>query len=451
MKIILLLVLYYNVILAQSLSIDLNKALEIALENNKQHKISKLALEIAKTQYKQAQSLNYPILDMNIIALREKEDRTFSMRSQIDMSSLPIPGVSSIPLNIETTAMGRDTVISSLDLLYPLYTGGKISSIIKQAQINKLLAKTSIIREKQNVIFDIKKYYYAFTLSSQLEKLASDTLDQMQFISALTKDFYENGNSLNIKKTDYLHIQLVVSLVKSTLAKIQAKRDMLRLALINTMGISWNTKVKILVSSKEVKEKKYQLESLVEEAFTSNIDIKKVKLALQITQEQINEAKAEYYPDVALSASLNNIYNSYEFGILNDDQENSWKVGILAKMTLFNAKRTSYKIMEKKLNKKKMIVLSEILKEATAIQIQSEFIKVNTSYKQMQTLKEAKTIAKEHRILNTRGYQIDVITIEKVIESQYMEAYIKADYFKYVHDYKLSLAKIDKLLGKELN
>jgi hypothetical protein len=43
----------------------------------------------------------------------------------------------SISANMDTVAMGRDTVKSSLNILYPLYTGGKISAIIEQAKLNK--------------------------------------------------------------------------------------------------------------------------------------------------------------------------------------------------------------------------------------------------------------------------------------------------------------------------
>ena len=39
---------------------------------------------------------------------------------------------------------------------------------------------------------------------------------------------------------------------------------------------------------------------------------------------------------------------------------------------------------------------------------------------------------------------------EKVIEAQLIESYVNADYLKYVHDYLLSLAKIDKLIGQEI-
>lgn len=52
--------------------ITLNDAIKIALENNKQAKISKIALDIANAQYKQALSANYPALNAIIAGQRKK-------------------------------------------------------------------------------------------------------------------------------------------------------------------------------------------------------------------------------------------------------------------------------------------------------------------------------------------------------------------------------------------
>lgn len=47
--------------------ITLNDAIKIALENNKQAKISKIALEIAQVQYEQALSANYPAINAMVV------------------------------------------------------------------------------------------------------------------------------------------------------------------------------------------------------------------------------------------------------------------------------------------------------------------------------------------------------------------------------------------------
>lgn len=456
MRILFFLLLTSTLSFSQTLEVNLNSAIELALQNNKKQKISKLALKIAEAQYHQALSANYPILDINIVGVREKEDRVFEMRGTFDFypeligAPLGSPAIN-LPIEVNTKVTGRDTVYGSIDVLYPLFTGGKISAKIKQAKLNKLISKMSVVRKKQEVIFDIKKYFYGYVFANELYKIANQTLNNMELISSITKDFYENGDSLNVKKTDYLNIQLLVSLVKSTVAKIEANRDIVKSALINTIGLAWNRDLKINYTNKEVNNKSFSLNELISKSYESNFDISKLKIAVKISDSKIDEAKSGYYPDVALRGSVTRLYNSYEYGLLNENQENMWNIGVYASMNLFNAGRTTNNVKVQKFLKSKMLVLDEMLKEAVALKIKNELTKAKISYKQIQLLKSSKKLAKQNTKLNIRGYRIDAIRPEKVIEAQYIEAYIKADYLKYLYDYRLSLAKIDRLVGQEVS
>ena len=479
MKLLLCLLVCTNVIFASAKEFTLKEAINIALENNHQSKISKVALEIANAQYKQALSANYPALNAMVVGQRLKEDVIYQQRGAI---SLPADTAKSLALSqmlaagsdlataqatinaypagsfdnqtlsidTDTTAYGRDTVKGSLNLLYPLFTGGKISSVIEQAKLNKLLAMNTIRRNDLEVVYDIKKYFYGYVLTNELYKIAKATLDRMNYISTLTKQFYEAGESLNVKKTDYLSIQVTVALIESIVAKIEANRFMVTSALSNAMGLPWDSEIKPTYKNDELLPPKYSLSKLVQDAYKTNSDIRKMDIALKISNEQIKEQKAGHYPSVALMGELSHTYNSYEYGYLSDDKENSWNVGFAAEIPLFDGFRTTNMVNEKKLEKKKLFLLQDMLKEGVAIQIKNELNNALLGFKQIQTLKKAKKLAGDSRELNVRAYQIDAVTPQKVIEAQYIESYVKADYLKYVHDYLLSLAKIDNLIGKEV-
>ena len=481
MKLLLCLLICTNVIFAQSKEFTLNEAIAIALENNHQSKISKVALEIANAQYNQALSANYPALNAMVVGQRRNEDVIFQQRGSFTLSSeltktlalantlnisdsatrtatqaqIAATPTSAFPAgtisaDLDSTAMGRDTVKSSLNLLYPLFTGGKISSVIEQAKLNKLLAMNTIRRNDLTVVYDIKKYFYGYVLTNELYKIAKSTLNRMNYISTLTKQFYEGGESLNVKKTDYLSMQVTVALIESIVAKIEANRFMVTSALSNAMGLAWDSEIKPKYTNNELLPPKYTLSKLVQEAYTTNSDIRKMDIALKISKEQIKEQKAGHYPTVALMGELSHIYNSYEYGYLSDDKENRWNIGFAAEIPLFDGFKTTNMVNEKKLEKKKLYLLQDMLKEGVALQIKNEFNNALLGFKQIQTLKKAKKLARDSRELNVRGYQIDAITPQKVIESQYIESYVKADYLKYVHDYLLSLAKIDNLIGQEV-
>ena len=272
----------------------------------------------------------------------------------------------------------------------------------------------------------------------------------MTYISSLTKQFYESGESLNVKKTDYLSIQVTVALIESIVAKIEANRYMVRSALANAMGLPWDSEIEAKYTNDELLPQNYSLSKLVQDAYTNNSDIRKMDIALKISKQQIKEKKSGHYPSLALMGEVSHTYNSYEYGYLSEDNENSWNVGFAAEMPLFDGFKTTNMVNEKKLERKKLFLLQDMVKDGIALQIKNELNTSLIGFKQIQTLKKAKKLARDSRELNIRAYQIEAVESQKVVESQYIESYIKADYLKYVHDYLLSLAKIDKLIGEEV-
>jgi len=426
----------------------LGESINEALLNNKKNNISKLALEIAKYQHKQAQSANYPNLNLELIANRSKVDESFKMFDtiQFDASALG-GGILDIPLDLDVKVAGRDSRLAKLEMLYPLYTGGKITSIIEQANLNKLLAKENISREKINIIFDVKQYFYAYRLSSELFSLANDVYLRMKNLEKLTKQFLEEGDSLNIKKTDYLNMQVTVALIGSKVTSFKIKKELSKAALKNVMGIKYDKDVNFIYNKNDISYNNESLENIIKEAYLNNKDLSKINIVLDIYEEKIKEAKAEYYPDIALVANARRGYNSYTYSKLND---NTWSVALVAKLPLFNGFATKNKIKEKELRKIKMQENKHLLKEGLALLLNNEFIKSSYTYKQILLLKNAKTIASANRELNVRAYRIDAVTSKEVIEAQLSKAYVEIDYLVHVHDYLLSLAKIEQLIGIEI-
>ena len=388
MKSLVIIYLFISVMFLEAKEIILKDAVEIALKNNKQNKISKLALDIAKAQYSQAISVNYPTIFATIAGKRSKNDLTFDLDADIKLpadiakslafstllsqngmtlagaqgliNSQPSGSFSneSLPLNTEVTAYGRDSMRASLNLLYHLYTGGKASSIIEQAKLNKLLARNTIKREDLNVVFDIKKYFYGYIYVNEYYKIINAYSKRMEYIASLTKDFYQEGDSLNVKKTDYLSIQITVSLINATLAKIDANRELLKSALINTMGLKWDEQIEIKYQNHKLPEPKELLKTLINKAYENNDDISKINILLKISKEQIKEQKSGYYPTLSILADASHSYDSNK----SIGKEDSWDIGFFAKMPLFEGFRTNSRVLEKKNRKEKTTYISRYVK-----------------------------------------------------------------------------------------
>ena len=459
-KIIFLSILIITQILAKDIKINIDEAISLALENNGLNKISKINLEIAEAQYQQALSANYPSLDAVLYANRDKQDLIYQQRGTFTLPTSLAYGLSAInngqpvttiPADIDATAYGRDTIKGSLEMNYALYTGGKIDAIINQAKLNKELSKVAIVRSENDVTFDVKKYYYGYILTNELHKIVNKIYKNMKFSTDLAKEFLENSTTLKINKTDYLNAKLTTSLLQSTLSKLELNREMLKNAIGNLVGLNWDDKVEILYEENEVLNQNLSLQKIVEKAYELNPDINQINIAVKIKDEQIKEAQSAYYPQVGVFGGISRTYNSYEYGYLSDDNQDTWNIGVAIQMSLFDGFKTKNNVLEKNLNKKVINEQKILLENALALQLKNEFLTSALGFKQINILKEAVETASENSELNLKGFEYEMVEARDLVQSQLTEAYIRADYLKNMHDYLLSLATIDKLVGQKIN
>lgn len=433
-----------------AVELTLNQAIEISLKNNQEQKITQLALEIADAQYLQAKSALYLSVDTQIIGSRKDEDIDFELNGNIELPPA-VHGLlgTSLPMNVNTVVLGRDTVLSSLNLNYPIYTGGKISSMINQAKLNKKIKQKNIVRKKQDVIFNVKHYFYSYVLANELYENASNTFEKMKFVEELTSNLL-NSESLKVKKTDYLRVKLVTSLIESAMHKFFISKELSKSAIANSIGLSWDEEVIIKYDNDINFDILNPLKDLVNNAYAFNVDIQKMKLAIDINDEQIKEARSAFYPQVGFNATAQNLYNSYEYGLGTEQNKNSWTISVGIKIPLFDGMKDTNRILEKKLEKKKNRHTEILLKDAIAMQIKHAFIQYQNGYKQIEILEKTKKIAEENTQLNIKGYQIDLIPTSDVIQAQLTQSYTNVDYFKSVYDYKMAMAKLDQLVGMEV-
>ena len=475
-------ILLFSLSIVTSLSaqvVTLDEAIKIALENNKKLKISVTSLKIANELYKQALSANYPTLDFSLAALRLDEAPIFNMTgtTTVDNSqtinlynglsnaatadgnvylsgvysnlATNTPSVSSFPIDMDVKIMGRDTVTSKLDMMLPLYTGGKITALTKQTKIGKLIAQDGIIRSKNKVIFDVKKYYYGAVLAKKLKKLTSDMLLRMTLIRDLTSELYKGG-SLEVKKTDFLRSKMSVNTIKVFHEDIKVKEIMAKTALANVMGYEWSKDIDIVSSELMSPIMNKTLKDMITQAYDFNPDYSTLNLALQVKDAQIDESKSGYYPQAVLIANTQHIYNNHEYGVVNSANKNSWSIGVAIQWSLFNGMRTSSEVQQSKLEKIKMKDQKILLKEGLAVQIKQAYLEMESSFKKYKILEDTISIAIENRDLNTRAYQQDMVETKDVIEAQIFEALTKADYYRSLNNHALARAKAELIIGNAI-
>lgn len=445
-------------------NLSLKQAVEIALSNNIEKKISYQAAAIAESQYQEALSAQWPSLTLQGSFQRRDEAPTFVFpSSNIPLGNLGatlgaalgplLPPGQSIPSNIvvpeqKVKLFNRDTTITSVQMLYPLYTGGKISSLINQAGFGKEIAQQEIRRSNLQVVRDVKRYYYAVQLTKNLTETAHDTVELLSATRDITKKIYEGG-SATVNKLDFFKTDLAVSYAKSVEADFSARHKSALAALVNSMGLQWDSQVIVSDNMGMRLEANPEMDALVRQANDFNPQIGVLRLAVKAANAKIDEARSGHLPQVALTADATHIHNSYESGLTNDVNRNGWTIGIGVSLPLFDGWRTTSQVNTAKLQHEQMQERQKLVEQGMAALVKNLFIEFDSARQQIAISEQATNIAAENVDLTSRAFEIGASKPQDVIEAQILQAIIKGNLLRAQHDQLLKLAELDYVLGFE--
>lgn len=443
--------------------LSLNDAVEIALKNNIEQRISLQAAAIAESQYQEALSARWPTINLQGSMMRMDEDPTFTFPgTSVSIAGLATPlngllfgGAPVIPSTINSGVqkvklMDRDTATATLQMMMPLYTGGKISSIVNQASLGKEIAQEEYHRTTLQVVRDVKRYYYAVQLTQGLSSLAHDTVETLQTTRDLTKSLYEGGSG-TINKLDYLKTEMAVNYAKSLESEFSAKEKSATAALVHAMGVPWNSTIHIAEGDFPSIGNQPVLESLVAKAQQFNPDIGVIKLAVKVADERVNEAKSAYYPQVALTGNVRHIENGYDGGLVNDDNKNSWTIGVVMNMPIFDFGKTSNHVNTAKLQRNQMSETQILLEQGLAAQIKNLFIGLDAANQQTVLSEKTVEFSRDYERLTEQAYQIGASKPEDMIQASIYSAVVEGSYLRAKHDSAYSMAEIEYFIGSQFN
>ena len=450
----------------QTTQLSLQDCIEIALQRNQALKVSEAAVIMAEAQYQQAMSAYWPSISAQVNAQRADQDRTFSVQGEAKLSPEVtgalnnIPGVraaidaglakpiQSIPLNFDIKLYDRDLLTASINLTYPIFTGGKRSALAGQADKGVKIAEVGQRKTRLEVIRDVKKYYYGAQFALAMEQLASDTLERFQALEDLTERLYQHG-SMRVKKTDYLRTKTTTAMTRSILHEATYARELTHEALSNAMGLDWQAKLTLAKDEQTVHLNK-DLASLVEAADEFNPDIQQLNLAVQVAGDQITEARSDYFPVIGFQASAYKLWNEYDAGLINSDNRDGWTIGIGLKWNLFNGFRTSAKVNQAKARQHQLESQKILLDQGMALQIKQQFLRLRSANRQVEDTREAYGYAHENRKLHVRAYQEEMVETKDVIESQIVETFTQGSHFRSKHTLEMALTTLEFLVGQNI-
>jgi outer membrane protein TolC len=442
-------------------TLSLQQCIEMALENNRRLRVSQFSIQIAEAQHKQALSGYWPQVSVRAAYSELDEDPNFIFpASSFNIPPMTIPTLPGMPpirvpaqtFNVpaqDVKVMDKRNLLGSVNVMYPIYTGGKVSALVKQTRYGLEAARQEARRTDLEVIYDVKRMYHGAVLAGQLTRLGKDTLERMEATLNLTESVYKRGSE-KVKKTDYLQNKVFVDGLRAAVASLEANQKLAKAALRNTMGMTWDAPFALAADEIPYTPYNADLRKLISGAYQFNPDWAMLEAGLGAAEAKIKEARSGYLPKIAFTGSLNHIENSYEAGFVTPDNRDNWAVGLVMSLDLFNGFRTRNEMREARARLGKMKEQKVLLREGIALQIQQILFNMIAAQDRRKFGLAALTSARENRDLNERAYSAELVETKDVIQSQLIESLMDAQHQKALYDHIEAQARLEIVVGTEI-
>lgn len=323
-------------------SLTLNDAIDKVKNNNLDVLNSQYDIDMLNKDLNIIKSKYYGKLDFTTNAIRSNNSgNVFGFKLSSREASFADFGLSeynpmgSDPLNVEPSDLNfpdySNFFETKLTYKIPIYTGGILTNyslITKKALEIKKLDKQKVLNEK---IFELKKsfnnFYFIDSAFNQM-RLIKQNVDK--FVSTVKK-FEELGYA---KKVDVLEVETKQLEVLRIIDNLENNKELIK----HYISFLINEKVDFI--SFDFKENNVLTDFDLED----NLDILKVKHALDIKQKMLLVKKGEFLPKIGFFAEVSSSNTEQVFNELNENK--AYTFGLSLTWNIFNG-GSDYNLVEK--------------------------------------------------------------------------------------------------------
>jgi outer membrane protein TolC len=316
-----------------TLKLNLEKSIDLALINNHDLKIAKLEYQRAEEQITEAFGLSVLPEIKGIVDYRRA-----IRRGEI---ILELPGFSgSFPQGTINTF----TIGASLE--QPLFTG----AVFYATRISKVYAEISekgYYSSQANLIKDVKRVYYAYLLAKEFKNLSIVTLKAAEDNLKNSKALYEAGIA---PEYDFIRskvqVQNILPEVEQSKNSIKVAKNTLRYILGLDLEQPFNVEDSLVFT--ELTTDDYETSQRIMN--NQNFTLQQLKLQIELQDKAVSYEFSKHFPELFLTGNWQTSAQENDRGFSRWRYINSVYVGLNLKVPIFNGFQTTSKVQQAKID-----------------------------------------------------------------------------------------------------
>lgn len=405
-----------TVFAANSVTINLEDGIQMAMENNHSIKESECDMDNARWSLHEARRGGGPTLSWSAAAKRLGGKAYENAGYQHEFSH-------------------------DVELSIPLYTSGKLENKIRSADYSLQSAILSLEDEKQTIRKTVTKDYFDILKYRSQVGVYQDSVNNLQEHLRNVNAQYNAGT---VAKSDVLSSEVSLANEQQNLVSAQNDYDVAVAAFNNAVGLATDTET---IISEELSYTKYDvvLADCQAYALLHRPDLLGKKYDAEAYRASMEAAKAGAGPQVS-GVAARNFAGSGVFST-NHTSSDSWSLGISASWDVFDNGVTASQVKQKEASWHKAQEAALAQADTVQLEVRTAFLDLMAAEKNIKTLQESLDKAKDDYRIEQVRYSSGVGTNLDVLDAEEKLCSAQGDYVSALYTYNVSKASLDKAMG----
>jgi outer membrane protein TolC len=420
--------------------LTLDKAIDLALVNNRSAKNARLEIGKADDRTAAARTHLLPVFKFNAGVSKPLStfDTTFEKGVFGTTPSGPIPNEETVitsSLNPTAAIVGQ--------LQQPLSQLHRIKLQIKQQEMATEISRAQLSATEQTLVNEIKRAYYAILQSQGAAQAAEANIKLYRELDRVTGEYVVQQVVL---KTELMDVQTRLAKAEYELLTVQNQLLAQKEQLNHLLGR--DVRAEFAVSSGDETAlavmRETDLISARERALANRPELREAKLRIEQSKLDRRIKKSEFIPDVSLTVNY-----ATTFSYSNFVPRSLSGVGVQVEWEVFDWGRKKREVAEKaksidQANNALLDTESEILME-----VNTRFRQMQESRQLLKVAKLAQTQARANVQMVTYKYRLDAVLLKDVLQAQTVLTNSDYDYQKALLAFWTAKADFEKAIGED--
>ena len=307
----------------------------------------------------------------------------------------------------------RNVYAGMVTMMEPVYAGGKIRAYNKMARYAQDLAEMQLTTEQQEVIISTDKAYWQIVSLANKQKLTEKYVELLRTMSGNVDKLVEEGMATN---ADKLSVKVKLNDAELSLIRVQNGVALSKMLLCQSCGMPLDTDITLEDENLEdVVIPVYNPQYTEDDIMNNRPELQSLELATKIYDKKVNIARADFLPTVAVFGNYV-VTNPSAFNGFENEFKGFYNFGVVAKVPIFHFGEGYNKV--RKAQSEAMITQLKLedTKELVMLQVSQYEKQIKEAESRLQMTTDKMSDAEENLRMATVGFN------EGVIPSSTLEA-----------------------------